>query len=491
MRDLVVVSDLHIGRGRNPETGRFHSLENFFYDEDFLQFCRYLTHEAKERGRPLTLVFNGDTFDFLRVDPVEASQRVGGHERPGPTLTPEIAAEMVRRMLAGHPTFLDGIAHLLDEGHRVVFLPGNHDIELQWPEVQAEIRRAILERSSTWDSPGLEFHPWFFYEPGRIWIEHGCQYDAECAFRFQLRGATDRASVRALDGDMPLGNFFQRYLYNAFGPITFIVPSTRANFRYFRWLLSNRPRLLAGVLVRNGVFSLKLLRRLSQNAANDPGVEAAHRHELERLAEGSGLGPKLHAIERFKTVPPNLALASRAFLLPLIRLTIGVASGALALAALWFWSFQAIAQLQVASGFRTLLFLIIQLLLLIVVVSGAVWVALQSRPDVPPRPLRRAAQRISNLLKVPLVTFGHTHDEAIWRLPNGQGEPGWYFNTGTWIAVFTHEELVPRERVQLTFLRVRDAKGELLQWSPGRGAPAPVVLLDEGRPAIREIPRAA
>ncbi|MGA9523250.1 MAG: metallophosphoesterase [Myxococcaceae bacterium] len=491
MRDLVVVSDLHIGRGRNPETGRFHSLENFFYDEDFLQFCRYLTHEAKERGRPLTLVFNGDTFDFLRVDPVEASQRVGGQERPGPTLTPEIAAEMVRRMLAGHPTFLDGIAHLLDEGHRVVFLPGNHDIELQWPEVQAEIRRAILERSSTWDSPGLEFHPWFFYEPGRIWIEHGCQYDAECAFRFQLRGATDRASVRALDGDMPLGNFFQRYLYNAFGPITFIVPSTRANFRYFRWLLSNRPRLLAGVLVRNGVFSLKLLRRLSQNAANDPGVEAAHRHELERLAEGSGLGPKLHAIERFKTVPPNLALASRAFLLPLIRLTIGVASGALALAALWFWSFQAIAQLQVASGFRTLLFLIIQLLLLIVVVSGAVWVALQSRPDVPPRPLRRAAQRISNLLKVPLVTFGHTHDEAIWRLPNGQGEPGWYFNTGTWIAVFTHEELVPRERVQLTFLRVRDAKGELLQWSPGRGAPAPVVLLDEGRPAIREIPRAA
>ena len=34
MHDIVVVSDLHIGRGRNPATRRFHALETFFFDDD-------------------------------------------------------------------------------------------------------------------------------------------------------------------------------------------------------------------------------------------------------------------------------------------------------------------------------------------------------------------------------------------------------------------------------------------------------------------------
>jgi hypothetical protein len=48
--------------------------------------------------------------------------------------------------------------------------------------------------------------------------------------------------------------------------------------------------------------------------------------------------------------------------------------------------------------------------------------------------------------------------------------------------------LLPRERVQFTFLRVRDSTGELLHWSPGRGEPLPVILLDEDRPR-RDGPR--
>jgi hypothetical protein len=97
---------------------------------------------------------------------------------------------------------------------------------------------------------------------------------------------------------------------------------------------------------------------------------------------------------------------------------------------------------------------------------------------------------------VPIVTFGHTHDEFITRIdgvagsglwpvpgrPDGEptaGEPAWYFNTGTWIAVFTADALLPRERVQYTFLRVRGLKGELLHWSPGRSEATPVILLEE------------
>ena len=53
---------------------------------------------------------------------------------------------------------------------------------------------------------------------------------------------------------MPLGNFFQRYLFNGFGAITFIVPSTRAHMRYARWLLSNTPHLISRVVLSHARF---------------------------------------------------------------------------------------------------------------------------------------------------------------------------------------------------------------------------------------------
>ena len=90
--------------------------------------------------------------------------------------------------------------------------------------------------------------------------------------------------------------------------------------------------------------------------------------------------------------------------------------------------------------------------------------------------MAKTAKKIASLVEVPIVTFGHTHDEDVTALSLDGG--AWYFNTGTWIAVFTPDALLPRERVQYTFLRIRGDKGELLHWSPGRGEAMPVVLID-------------
>ncbi|HUH03483.1 MAG TPA: hypothetical protein VML75_15910, partial [Kofleriaceae bacterium] len=67
MHDIIVVSDLHLGRGKNPDTGRYHRLEAFFFDDDFYAFCRWLCREAAERKTDVKLVLNGDTFDLLRI----------------------------------------------------------------------------------------------------------------------------------------------------------------------------------------------------------------------------------------------------------------------------------------------------------------------------------------------------------------------------------------------------------------------------------------
>jgi hypothetical protein len=148
---------------------------------------------------------------------------------------------------------------------------------------------------------------------------------------------------------------------------------------------------------------------------------------------------------------------------------------------LWFAGFHAIAQLKGGFMLKALLFLLLDFAFLVAAIFGLGW-GLFRTPREGASPLRRAAQKIVEILDVPIVCFGHTHDEVLWRLRRPAGGRAWYYNTGTWLAVFTHDVLMPRERVQFTFLRVRDHEAELLYWSPGRGSAAPVILLDERNP---------
>jgi UDP-2,3-diacylglucosamine pyrophosphatase LpxH len=490
LRDLVVVSDLHLGRGFDPDTKRWHRLETFFYDGDFHAFCEWLGRDAAERGAPFTLVLNGDVLDLLRIEPEPPPEGAGGLERRfGPPLGPALAARIVRDILRGHPAFADAIAAVLAGGNEAVFVPGNHDLELQWKPVQDEVRRAVEERLGARGAPAdalgrLRFERWFLHEPGRIWIEHGCQYDPENAFRFPLRRRlADSPGGRTVqERDMPLGNFFQKYLYNAFGEVTFIVPSSRANYRYFRFLLANRPRLLLSVARSHGRFLVQLLRRLARAPAIawQREAEQAHAAELAEIAERSGLGDRLREIDALKHVGADAARAASGLLRQAVKLAAGIALVTLAAMLVWASAWRALDALMVGFAWKTLLSLVLYLAFGAMGLAALVAAALRIPTDEPPRPLATAAARIADILGVPLVTFGHTHEETVSPIPRPDGK-AWYFNTGTWIAVFSHDILVPRERVQYTFLRVRGHEGELLQWSPGRGRPTPVVLLEEGR----------
>lgn len=516
--DLFVLSDLHMGRGINPETRRYYTLENFFFDEDFVKLVNFLCTDAAGRGRGFRLIFNGDTFDLLRIDPPPDGHEGSRRERRfGPTHTPPQAARTVREILAGHPGFVRGLAQVLNAGHSIVFLPGNHDIEMQWAPVQRVVREALAEQllaaygeASLPRLDDLSFAPWYYHEPGRIWIEHGCQYDPENSFRYLLRGPfgdlfespqsadaptaapsddkdaahSDDPRMQAfyeLEQDMPLGNFFQRYLFNAFGHITFIVPSTRANLRYVKWLLFNAPGLLFRVLFSHGPFSFQVLRRLSQQA-NRPArqvLSRTHEASLASLCDDSGLGEKLREIDGMKEIRADAVQAARALGWQMLKFFAGVTAVGVGVTALYLFCLSLLSKFVLGSGTSAFLFLMSPLIVTVAAFGGILWSIVGTTEDVSPRPLRRAAQRIATTLHVPVVSFGHSHDEELWRLDLPDGGRAWYCNTGTWIAVFTHDVLAPRERIQYTFLRVRGQEAELLQWSSSRGEPRPVILLDE------------
>jgi hypothetical protein len=405
-------------------------------------------------------------------------------------MTPARAAAEMARVFEGHPRFLEALALVLSKGNEIVMLPGNHDIEVQWEPVRDAIRRAIREAPLFAGDPAraeealsrLTFNSWFHYEPGRAWIEHGCQYDPENAFRYPLRGGlvAEEDALHQAELDNPLGNFFQRYLYNAFGHITFIVPSTRANTRYMKWLVFNQPQLLVRVITSHWRFWWQVLRRVAKYPSRQRDrLQRAHEQELEHLAKESELGDKLRKIDAFKETRADVTATLQSIGRQALKLGMAILMIGLLVLGLWFAAIHGLNQLQMGLMGKATVFLTFGFIFLFSAFGTVLYLLTRANAGVPPQPLREAAAKIGDLLDVPIVTFGHTHDEVLFRHARGEDDDSWYYNTGTWIAVFTHDVLLPRERIQFTFLRIRGHNAELLHWSPGRGEPMPVILLDE------------
>ncbi|RME47516.1 MAG: hypothetical protein D6795_13950 [Deltaproteobacteria bacterium] len=110
------------------------------------------------------LVFNGDTFDFLKT------RLDGGYPLH---ITAERALGKFHAIAAAHPDFFTALRGFLCGGggeRRIFFIVGNHDAELLFPAVQAAIRERVGCEE------GIEF-PGFEFDIGEVHIEHGSQRD--------------------------------------------------------------------------------------------------------------------------------------------------------------------------------------------------------------------------------------------------------------------------------------------------------------------------
>lgn len=98
--------------------------------------------------------------------------------------TEEGAVQKLKIIARGHPILFESFAWWVSRGHRLVVMPGNHDLELRWPRVQEELKAILLEicRKNRWDETDfpsrVETHyTWFYLKPGLFYAEHGEQYD--------------------------------------------------------------------------------------------------------------------------------------------------------------------------------------------------------------------------------------------------------------------------------------------------------------------------
>jgi UDP-2,3-diacylglucosamine pyrophosphatase LpxH len=174
-RHTLVLSDVHLSQAHpedasDPLWMRYRRREHH-PDAEFAGLVEHLL--ATVGSDRIEVVFNGDVFDF---DAPWVKDGTSSFDEFPPT--DEGAAEQVRLILADHGAFFGAVAKLVEAGHEVTFLSGNHDLELYWPSVRRAIRDVIggpIER--------VRFRAWFHLADSGIYFEHGSQYDLHNAVR--------------------------------------------------------------------------------------------------------------------------------------------------------------------------------------------------------------------------------------------------------------------------------------------------------------------
>ncbi len=458
-RDLLVVSDLHLGEDLGARSVRTERLE--------AALVGFLDHHATD-GRSWRLVIDGDMLDLVGavVLPADAGMLAGLHPDDhvyglgGQSAT---AAYKMERVVERHEGVFRALGRFLAAGNPVSIVIGNHDAELHWEPVQEVMRQALhryaREAGATDEQArDLTFHPWFFLEEGVAWIEHGHQYDPYCSFEEVLAPATDEVEI-----DPNLGALLPRYVGTRMvDPVHDLWGLGFVDYLRF-WFRQGADRIVAILLAYLDVF-----RRMAEHWRSRMPERVAARTAKARA--------RLRAVARWARVPEERLLAMRALTpapiqvelgrivraLHLDRLSLLVIGPALPLLVLLFvpWSAQPLAHVLVLA-----------------VLVGWLAAALVGREPVDPsETMRLVSVRIRAVMGVPIVVMGHTHLPTVDR----DGYGGAYINTGAWVdadpaKAFTHLRIEhTASGIRARLCQWRD--GAVAQYAGGGADPAPVLL---------------
>ena len=224
----AIISDLHLTEAQEPLEDRplwkKYKTKQFFFDDVFSLFLEDI--QKKAENKPVELVLAGDVFDFDSVItvPKAPTYRISNLERSrGLRPEEEKSVFKIRRIIDSHWTWFKSLSDFIKAGNRVVFIIGNHDLELHYLKVQAEILRCLDLNDE--DQEQIRFTEFFYISNKDTLIQHGNQYDPFCLIPDPLSPFLrkfDRIEIR-----VPFGNLATRYLVNVMG---FFNPYVESNY---------------------------------------------------------------------------------------------------------------------------------------------------------------------------------------------------------------------------------------------------------------------
>lgn len=247
----AVISDLHLCEAEPPHPKfplwkKFKS-RDFFFDDVFEQWVEHLV--GKSGGHPIELILNGDIFDFdsMMALPEDPPYKVSWLEKSrGLHPEEEKSVFKIQRILEDHAKWTLTLRRFIQRGHRVVFVIGNHDLELHFPRVQRQILDMLdLKKEQELQ---IRFCAFFYISNGDTLIEHGNQYDPYCLCQNPINPMIQK--FNQIEVRIPFGDLAGRYLTNGMG---FFNPHVDTNFimsikeyiNFFRkYLIRTQPMIM-------------------------------------------------------------------------------------------------------------------------------------------------------------------------------------------------------------------------------------------------------
>ncbi len=423
MNDVyLIVSDLHLTDVEDNEDGwRKYKSSKYVIDEDFATLLEDFSRRHPDQQK--ILILNGDIFDFdlvtaLPEDPPWKIHRV--ERKIGLFPSEDKSVWKLRYILKDHPLFLEALAGFVANGNRIIYIMGNHDREFYFKKVQEAFKNAIQEHSeSPIDTNNIEFYDWFYYQPGKIYVEHGQQYDYYSTFKNLLCPTIPFKGEEIIA--LPMGNISSRFLMSKIGYFNphasdFVLSAPGYVMHWLKYYAFTRRSLIFNWIygsLQTMVFLRRVARIMKKNPRNcdDRLCEVARRTGIEEQILRELMKEESPPVEdRFFRVMREFWMDRLIFFILFIITTV-----TLALVPIPLW-----IKLMVPLTALPLLFFLYER----VIHDIDIFVVDHEIP--------KKAKKIAEKLDVKFVIFGHTHKPRIISLDNGLT----FVDTGSWAPIY-------------------------------------------------------
>ncbi len=278
----LVISDLHLGKGRSMGGGGHNPLEEFYYGEKLVEFFNYYS-SPQFKDYEIELIINGDFLDFLQVD-------YRGHFMT--VLTEPICVEILKSIVEGHRSVFKAMKDFLSQPLReITYVVGNHDQAMLWPACRDYLNEVV--------GFSLRYKNIVYFFDG-VHIEHGHMHEA--ANRLDPKRFFLKKNLAEPILNLPFGSHFcvdfvlkikEKYPFiNKIRPFSRMI---RWSFWNETWMLFTSLIQLVGYLFRS-VFVQDPRRQMSFKKLLSIFLESTIFPDLESSAQSVLQDDRVHTV---------------------------------------------------------------------------------------------------------------------------------------------------------------------------------------------------
>jgi len=421
----IILSDIHLTEAQEhveeKPLWKLYKRREHFVDGSF---HRLLEKCYRDIHGKIELILNGDIFDFDSVLSVPKDGISVNWVEKLRGLEPEESKSRFKMqiIIQNHPVFFDAIREFILKGHRLVFVIGNHDIELFWNSVQDDILAALALPKDK--QKNILFCDWFYISNKDTFIEHGHQYDSYSMCHDPIHPfvmQNGKVFVR-----QPFGNLANRYMMNGMGLFNPHVDGSYIKsslFEYlvffYRYIIGTQPLLVltwlwGAVVTLIQSFNYGLLPKLK-----DPFTLEKHIEDIAKRSQSTSA-----VVRTLKAIHAHPAIFSPLRLMRELWLDRAILVGLI-----FFGAFQIYSLVNLIYQVNFWLFWVMVFILFPFLVFYSR--SIQSEMYQVDRVIRRFLPMTAKITGVNRIVQGHTHcEQHLWV---GQIE---YLNSGSWSPAF-------------------------------------------------------